>query len=271
MGEMSVDDTDLTGSGSPSMTVEQLQEGRSEFAHWPAIIDGAEATVFVPSVECDSIPVRSNYQLVWRPVIAESGINLLTNTDAEDDQGAVTTVNQGTGGGVWSTDEARPGVQSFKFVSLGGSSTFAYLPPDQSLPQAGSSTSLYVNPGETYKASVWVYHDSANSSATGALYWRMLLIDSEDELALLPVVDQVLLMSDLPTDEWVYLSHLATIPEPDVYRDTFELMQTYLQTSSTTEDGTVLYLDDWSLERVELAKGGLPVTHGRVSRRGSRR
>ena len=198
-------------------------------------------------------------------------INLLTNADAEDDQGNVTMVNEGTGGGVWSTDEARSGVQSFKFVSLGGSSTFAYLPPDTSIPQAGSSTSLYVNPGETYKASVWVYHDSANSSATGALYWRMLLIDSEDELALLPVADHVLLMSDLPTDEWVYFSHLVTIPEPDVYRDTFELMQTYLQTSSTTEDGTVLYLDDWSLERVELAKGGLPVTHGRVSRRGSRR
>jgi len=270
MGEITVDDSLLTGSGSPSMAVEQLQEGRSEFAHWPALINGSEATVFVPSTECDGIPVRSNYQLVWRPLISESGVNLLAGGDGEDDQVAIYTAAAGVGTD-WSTDVSRSGTQSYKLVTVNGVGSFLYMPIDPSLPRASSGTRLGVDPGDTYKMSCWVYHDSANASTNGALYWRVLAIDIEDEKPLEVLADEAMLMTNIPTDEWIYFSHVVTVPPLDVYGDRHEDMQVYLQSGSTVDDGTVLYVDDWSLERVELAKGGLPVTHGRVSRRGTRR
>ena len=270
MGEITVDDALLTGSGSPSMAIEQLQEGRSEFAHWPALINGSEATVFVPSVECDSIPVRSNYQLVWRPLVAESGVNLLGGGDGEDDQVYVVTSACGGGSG-FSTEESRSGTQSYKMVTINGGGSFVYLPIDSNITRYSSSSRLGVDPGDTYKVSCWVYQDSANASVNGALYWRVLLIDVEDEQPLQVLADESVLTTDIPTDEWIYFSHVVTIPPRDVYGDRYEDMQTYIQSGSTVDDGTVFYIDDWSLERVELAKGGSPVTHGRVSRRGTRR
>jgi hypothetical protein len=270
IGTVTVDDTSLTGSGSPSMAVEQLQEGRSEFAHWPAVIVGSEADVFVPSVECDSIPVRSNYQLVWRPVVSQSGFNIALNSDAEDDQVPLTTFNEKVGTG-WSTEQARSGLQSFKLISTGATFAVVYLPPDPAYADDISNASFGVQPGQTYKASFWLWADSGNASANGGLNWVATAQDIDGERDQTLMSNQTVLCADLPTDEWLYYSTIVTIPGADVYEDAYEYAQFYIQTTSGVDDGSVFYIDDWAVERVELASGGLPVTHGRVSRRGARR
>lgn len=58
--------TSLTGV-SPTITVVQDAKGRAPFTIWPFVIAGSEASLKVESEDCDAIPDRTKWQLVFMP------------------------------------------------------------------------------------------------------------------------------------------------------------------------------------------------------------